>query len=293
MRAVLVALIALILAPGCTPSALQHESVSLAGASSDLRYREVIENLAMIAANPWTLPAYSSVYSGAMDVTDSAGFGEGTTWVHSISGPSGFSSQTLDIPMSRSVKGALTLDPMIVPEKIRALRAACQWAVFDGNVLSQEDGQLLKRFELGLPAGNYFGVEPELRDISQGIPWLGKGCSHDVPKNACYCAHCGSAFVWVCPEGMDGFSRFVLVCQKIARFDTSTLWQPRPGTKTVKWGGQDLNNPRIQMVTAYVDEYGDLALGANTPALPPKTRVDNVGSQSDLKAVINAVTKGP
>jgi hypothetical protein len=45
-------------------------------------------------------------------------------------------------------------------------------------------------------------------------------CSRrDVPKNACYWAHCGKAYVWVCPEGMERFSHFVLVCQKIARID--------------------------------------------------------------------------
>jgi hypothetical protein len=40
-----------------------------------------------------------------------------------------------------------------------------------------------------------------------------------MPKNACYSAHCGKAYVWVCPEGMECFSRFVPVCQKIARID--------------------------------------------------------------------------
>jgi hypothetical protein len=48
MRAALAALVALALLPGCTPSALRDHSVSLSGAGSDLRYREVIENLAMI-----------------------------------------------------------------------------------------------------------------------------------------------------------------------------------------------------------------------------------------------------
>jgi hypothetical protein len=43
----------------------------------------------------------------------------------------------------------------------------------------------------------------------------------------------GKAYVWVCPEGMECFSRFVLVCQKIARIDINTVWKPQITTKTV------------------------------------------------------------
>jgi hypothetical protein len=291
MRAKLAALIALVLLPGCTWTALRQESVELSGSGADFRYREVIEDLAMISANPWTLPSYSSVYASSMDISDSVQLGGTTTWVHSITAPSGFFSQTLDIPAGRTVKGALTLDPTIAPEKLRALRAACQWVVFDGDVPA--DRLLLDAYQAGFPPGNYFGVADELSKLP-GSLWLGKGCSRrDVPKNACYWAHCGKAYVWVCPEGMECFSRFVLVCQKIARFDLSTLWKPQIGTKQVKWNTVDLNNPRIQNVTAYVDDYGNLALGQNLPALPPKQRNDNVGQQSDLKASINAAVTVP
>jgi hypothetical protein len=292
MRATLGALIALVLLPGCTWTALRQESVELAGSGTDLRYREVIENLAMIATNRWRLPAYSSVYASSMDVTDGVQVDGSTTWIHSISTPSGFSSQTLDIPASRVVKGALTLDPTIAPEKLRAIRAACQWAVF-GEGYVEPDRALLGTYGTGSPPGNYFGVATELEQIAK-VAWLGKGCSRrDVPKNACYWAHCGACYVWVCPEGMECFSRFVLVCQRIARFDLGTLWKPVNGTKTVKWSASDLNNPRLQNVTVYVDDYGNLAIGQNLPALPPKLRNDNVGQNSDLKASINAAITAP
>jgi hypothetical protein len=246
----------------------------------------------MIAANRWTLPAYSSVYASSMDVTDGVQVDGSTTWIHSISTPSGFSSQTLDIPASRVVKGALILDPTIAPEKLRAIRAACQWAVF-GEVADPAGALLLAKYGPSLPAGNYFGVADELTLVCQ-FKWLGRGCSRrDVPKNACYWAHCGACYVWVCPEGMEYFSRFVLVCQRIARFDLGTLWKPVNSTKTVKWSVNDLNNPRLQNVTVYVDDYGDLALGQNLPALPPKLRNDNVGQNSDLKASINAAITAP
>jgi hypothetical protein len=293
MRAKVTALIAAVLLAGCTPAALKQNCVDLSGAGSDVRYREVIENLAMIDANTWAIPAYSSIYSGAMDVTDGIAASETTTWVHGAGVvPSGFSSQALSIPASRAVKGTLTLDPMIVPEKLRALRAACQWAVF-GEESNIPDKQILTTYQVGSPAGNYFGVAEELRAICS-IDWLGKSCSpRDVPANACYCANCGHCFVWVCPENMESFSRFVVVCQKIARFDISTLWKPSVSTKTVKWSSGDVDNPRIQDVTAYVDQYGNLALSQNTPATPPKRRYDNVGKNSELTAAINSVVKSP
>jgi hypothetical protein len=291
MRARYAALIALTLLPGCTWTALRHESVELSGSGSDLRYREVIENLAMVSADRWTLPSYSSIYAGSMDVLDGVQVDGSTTWVHSIPTPSGFSSQTLDIPASRSVKGTLTLDPTIVPEKLRALRAACQWAVFPELVYP--DRALLKTYGPDLPPGDYFGVADELKMICD-LPWLGKGCRRrDVPKNACYWAHCGKAYVWVCPEGMECFSRFVLVCQKIARVDINTVWKPQITTKTVKWGAADVNNPRIQTVTAYVDDDGHLALGPNLPALPNKQRIDNTGQNAELKATINSAILVP
>jgi hypothetical protein len=148
---------------------------------------------------------------------------------------------------------------------------------------------------VGLPPGNYFDVADDLAKICQ-YTWLGKGCRRrDVPKNACYWAHSGKHYVWVCPEGMECFSRYVLVCQKIARFDLSRLYQPTPGTRQVKWMANDINSTKVQSVSVYVDNYGNLALGSNAVALPPKStmRNDNVGQNSDLKASINASITSP
>ena len=41
-----------------------------AESSTDLRYREVMENLTITADNPATLPAYFSIYSGTTGVND-------------------------------------------------------------------------------------------------------------------------------------------------------------------------------------------------------------------------------
>jgi hypothetical protein len=41
-----------------------------------------------------------------------------------------FGTQLLDMPYSRAIQQNWTLDPSIAPEKIRALRCACRWAVY-------------------------------------------------------------------------------------------------------------------------------------------------------------------
>jgi hypothetical protein len=294
MRATLAALVALVLLPGCTPSVLRQHSVSLSGATSDLRYREVIENLAMVYANPSAVPAYSSVYSAGMDVTDTAQIDGTTTWVHAVKPPSGFSAQTMDIPITRTVKGTLTLDPTIVPEKLRAMRAICQWALF-GEANVYPDHALLCTYRANPSSDGrprpYFGVDTELSDLSR-FEWLGRGHSrHDVPKNACYWAGSSGAYVWVCPEDMESFSRFVLVFQKIARFDLSTLYKPSIDTRSVQWTVTPSTPYNVTQITVYVDPNGRLALTQNSPALPPKTRNDNVGQETDLKAAINSAVK--
>lgn len=38
----------------------------------------------------------------------------------------------------------------------------------------------------------------------------------DVSCNACYVGHYGDTYVWVTPEGMDGFARFTIPILDIA-----------------------------------------------------------------------------
>src|SRR5580704_16716622 len=47
---------------------------------------------------------------------------------------------------------------------------------------------------------------------------------------------------------MEYFSRFVLVCQKIARFDLGTLWKRILGIKTVEWSSGGLNSTGAALV---------------------------------------------
>jgi hypothetical protein len=122
--------------------------------STDLRYREVLENLAMIADNPAILPSFSSIYAGTTDISDTLQASSQTIWLRMLTKPFGsatlFSTESLDVPATRAVKQNWTLDPVIVPEKLAAMRCACWWALFGpehlcGNCLG------LQKYQDGAP----------------------------------------------------------------------------------------------------------------------------------------------
>ena len=101
----------------------------------DLRYREVMQNLALTDANPEALPAYTSIFAGTADLDD---FGP-SRFVHDVAAGSVrrkgpfvtlFNQQSLDLPASRTLKDNWQLDPTIVPEKLQAMQCACRWVLF-------------------------------------------------------------------------------------------------------------------------------------------------------------------
>jgi hypothetical protein len=141
-----------------------------------------MENLAMIADNPAALPAYSSIYAGTTDVNDiiratSTSVWSRTALQHPLHYTSFFSTETADFMGSRAVKSNWTLDPTVVPEKLRAMRAACNWVLL-GHEHVGPDVQYLLRYE---PAeykeeklsNVTYQYLPDLNDVT-GIPASGK-----------------------------------------------------------------------------------------------------------------------
>ena len=57
-------------------------------------------------------------------------------------------------------------------------------------------------------------IVDELRKIGPG--WYGVGRKHDVPKDALYVAHHEGVYVWVCPSGVEGLTRFTLSILEMA-----------------------------------------------------------------------------
>ena len=281
---------------GCTTMSLKRNALSHSGSTADLRYREVLENLALIANNPWALPSYSSIYAGTTEISDTIPVGSATNWSRSAAGVTTFNSQAIDFPASRQVKENWTLDPTIVPEKLEAIRAASWWMLF-GPAHPYGDSSMLGVYgPCHSPPGYYFNVASELANLPAG--WVRIGACNTAPRCAIYQATSHGTTVWVMPEDMGNLSAFTLVLQLIARADLTKLHAPQLSVRTLKLSGDQISADQsrqstIKQVTVYVDQNGLLTADANSPAVPIKSRLDNFGQDAGLRSLINTASKGP
>lgn len=275
---------------------LKRHTISQAQSSADLRYHEVLENLALVYENPAALPAYCSIYYGTTDIMDTIPVTAGSTWSRMLTPHpfTVFTGQSLDFNTSRSIKKNWTLDPTVVPEKIYAMRCACWWVLY-GEHNQFGSSLTLERYDphQNLPEGYYFDVAHRLRCLPAG--WLHMGCQREVAWNACYKAGCHGKHVWVTEEGKAGLSQFTLVLQDIARASCDAVHYPPVTTTEVMisapQGKTATNLPAgVSKVTVYVDQNGYVTPGNGVASLPRKNRTDNVGNDADLKSAVIAAT---
>ncbi len=266
---------------GCTMMSLERHTVGQIDSAIDLRYREMLDNLAIIADDPSTLPNYSSIFSGTPSVQDSGQVISTTTW------PSSVRSQGLNPSFNRQVSENWTLDPIMVPEKLEAIRACCQWAIGGRAHVYESSLSLLIRPE-DAPVGSerHFGVLEQLDALPPG--WLGIGRRASVPKCARYKAHCGDTWVWVTPESMKGLTDFTLIIQNIARvqINSPTLFHFPPYYTPISFLTSDPESGGgIKVgVQVVVDQTGKLQ--TNFPYVP--LRFENSGADSALRSAISA-----
>jgi hypothetical protein len=282
---------------GCTMMSLERHTLAQTESAIDLRYREIMDNLAMVACDPASLPAYSSIFAGTIQITDQQQLVSTTAWQHVISKPiqDGFSSEAMNPVVSRTVFQNWTLDPIVVPEKLEAMRACCQWAIGGPEHVYPDSMSLLISPDKA-PAGSarHFDVADKLERLPPG--WLHVGCLKDVPGCALYKAHCGGTWVWVMPEGIKGLADFSLIIQNIARVysNSPTLFNLPPAYLPTRFQTADSpiienkNDPKSRQVRmtamVYVDQGGHLI--PDVPYCP--VRIDNVSVDSHVKSQINA-----
>jgi hypothetical protein len=279
---------------GCTTAALQRHANSQSGSPVDLRYRETLENLAMVAENSFALPAYSSIFSGTAQITDTAQL-VSTTAV----GP-GMPGEMLNPQFTRVVLGNWTLDPLNAPEKLEAVRCACRWVIYGQDWACHDCVGLLETPQRFPCPGRHFGVADRLRQLP--LEWLHRGGKQDVPAQACYKAHSGDVWVWVMPEDVKALADFSLILQDIARVDINSITlqyiRPAPSDFTFPTqprllpcfdagcakGPHDGTIPANVIAEVYVDPCYKLM-----PDIPYyRWRIENLGSDSSLRSQINA-----
>jgi hypothetical protein len=173
--------ITMLLTSGCMNQQLQFSARRTANTLPDLQYQQVMDNLAMIAANPGYLPYLAVAGQGAVQVTD-----EGTSSLALTMAPKALTSGLFGLGASRNITGTWSLGTITSPEKIRGMRTVYQRAVH------------------GAVQGD------------AAYDWLKVGNRNDVLKQASYVGQHGQVFVWVPPEGIAGLSDLTLAIMDIA-----------------------------------------------------------------------------
>ena len=116
--------IMLLLASGCMHQQLQFIAGRTANTLPDLQYQQVMDNLAMIAANPGFLPYLAVAGQGSIQVTDG-----GTSSLSLNLAPKTWTSGIFGLGASRNITGTWSLGTITSPEKIRGMQTAYQQAV--------------------------------------------------------------------------------------------------------------------------------------------------------------------
>jgi hypothetical protein len=186
---------------GCTHLQLSRSTTHQALTISDIHYDQVLSNLASFECNPNVLPHFAIVGAGGTLVHDEATANMELEWDTST-----LARKLLGLSGTRQVEEQWTLAPIINPDKLRAIRSVYQLAT-RGENYDPEGDKLLVAF-LG-------------SDYAQWIDrnWYGVGCKKDVPRHACYVAHCGQRYVWVTADGIEPLSRLTLAILNISTLD--------------------------------------------------------------------------
>jgi hypothetical protein len=217
IRTACLASVALLVLSGCNAQQLRFTTMRLSKTIPDLQERQVIENLARIAANPGALPYYTVINGGTVNINDNGSGGLSDLFLqHHV-----FPSATLSANASRSITGNWTLNPMTNPDRLRAMRAAYQIAL-GAEFIDPVDEKKLE------------AIQKDQKDLQIAQGWVCAGRKRDVPRGACIVSHCGKTYVWVEPGRSKDFADFALLMLNIA------TWMP-PAAKA-----QAAARPRIE-----------------------------------------------
>ncbi len=216
MRPFFVVLLFAPFSAGCTTVALSNASLKQIASVTDLRYQEVVDNLAVVAANADTLPSLMVVADGQASLVDTLSFDAKTMWTQAMF--KGFSSQSLNPAFSRNPQPYWTLAPMVDLQKLEASWHAMRWALGHHPEPSDPGTKVLRLFQLG----NKLSLLPP-------PGWVHVGCLKDVPHSTAYKSHCQNTWVWVNPEDMEALSTLTLVVLDIGTVDVTSLKSPDDG----------------------------------------------------------------
>jgi hypothetical protein len=213
----------------------------------DLRYEEVLYNLAMIADEPTSLPVIAPIYAGTPAISDNFQIGSSTMLQHftTVNAFEGLKQDDLSPALQRQDVENWSLDPITVPEKLEALRASCQWVIYGPEFALRDHPGILANPNDFPPENRerHFNVQEQLARIPSG--WLHLERRATPPLHAAYRAHYHGMWAWVTPEGVQSLADFSLVVQNIARvsINSLTLFSLGEGTSSFSFVTLDRGYP--------------------------------------------------
>lgn len=177
---------------GCrTSQDLRRRTVDAASTLTDLQYRMVLNNLAMLSAHPHALPWYVRLKDGSVQVSDHGAF-HANAFSYQYVFQDEWSTVRLGPSAGRATTMQWNVSPVTDPAELRALRAAYR------KVLGLEHrADALKGVDV--PAGDWFHV----------------GEADVVPEEALYVGRYRDRCVWVTEDGVEALSNFTLAVLSI------------------------------------------------------------------------------
>jgi hypothetical protein len=142
MRWIARVIIMLSLCGGCTSTQLQQYALNQSLSVAEMRYQQVVNDLAKVAHNAGTLPEFALMAAGTANVTNTVSIDTGTLWDAAVRG---FSKETLTPFGQHNPELQWTLDPAVSEPQLEALHYACLWALFGPPPLGSRPMELLRQ----------------------------------------------------------------------------------------------------------------------------------------------------
>jgi hypothetical protein len=232
---------------GCTATSLKNYTLNQALSVSDMRYRQVMHDLAVVANNPGVLPAFALTGSGTATVARTASIDTTTIWDQAVRG---FSREMLLGSATHNPQLMWTLTPVVAEPQLEALHYACLWAILGPPPEGSRAMELLREWrdddlyrkpqatDRLLPP-YHFGVACQLAALPRG--WARIAKARCAPRDASYSATVGDVTVWVDRRDLPALSEFVLVVldisttvpQALSRATASVVIDPGGGDPKV------------------------------------------------------------
>lgn len=167
------------------------------GSVTELQYRIILDNLAMLSASPAVLPWHMQLDEGTVQVTDRR---EGVFELARL-------AEDIDprtaIRGRRSVTGQWRIEPVLDPERLRGLQA-----VYLKTLGRDVEDEVLE--ELG-----------DAADVSTG--WVRIGRRREVPPETLYSGRYGETYVWVVPDDLEALTRLAIAVLTIVQRDEGEI----------------------------------------------------------------------